>query len=430
MTEECRILKFKATIEGYSLQGHVFNNLTVKRESACDARCFIEHNCVSFNVGASHVDGGYICELSDSDHEMHPEALVRRNGFTYRPTENACLKSPCHPDLLCQNGFTDKGYRCISNTQKPQESPSSTPSQPESTPLPNDIDECTENTDDCSSNADCSNLVGSFECTCRPGFNGDGKTCQDINECSIAATNNCDQSADCTNTDGSFQCTCRDGYSGDGTACQDIDECTANTHDCSPDADCSNDVGSFQCTCRPGFTGDGKTCQDIDECTLNSHDCSSDADCSNDVGSFQCTCNPGFIGDGKTCQALVQCQSPWIAFQGSCYAQFTQARRWSDADTHCKSESAQLVKIESADENEFIRQNFLLIGGDYWIGLTDAETEGVWKWSDGSQLTGYTHWDSNEPTGLNWENCVAIRNTGAQWYDRSCTDWKGCICKK
>ncbi|KAL9970547.1 hypothetical protein ACROYT_G022945 [Oculina patagonica] len=127
---------------------------------------------------------------------------------------------------------------------------------------------------------------------------------------------------------------------------------------------------------------------------------------------------------------LVQCQSPWIAFQGSCYARFTQTSSWVGADTHCKSESAQLVKIESADENEFIRQNFLPSGGDYWIGLTDAQTEGVWKWSDGSPLTGYTHWDSNEPTGVNWENCGGIRNTGAHWFDRSCTDWKGCICKK
>ncbi|XP_078374692.1 uncharacterized protein LOC144658196 isoform X2 [Oculina patagonica] len=137
--DDCRILKFKAAMEGYSLQGHVIKNLTVQRESACDARCFIEHNCVSFNVGSLDEDDAYICELSDSDHEMHPKALVRRHGFTYQPTENACLKSPCHPDLLCQNGFTDKGYRCIRNPQNPQELASSTPSQPESTAPPNEF---------------------------------------------------------------------------------------------------------------------------------------------------------------------------------------------------------------------------------------------------------------------------------------------------
>ena len=40
------------------------------------------------------------------------------------------------------------------------------------------MDECTLNTHDCSSKADCSNLLGSFQCACRPGFTGDGKTCQ------------------------------------------------------------------------------------------------------------------------------------------------------------------------------------------------------------------------------------------------------------
>jgi len=42
---------------------------------------------VSYNIGPSEEDGSYVCELSDSDHKMHPEALTSRNGFTYRSTE-------------------------------------------------------------------------------------------------------------------------------------------------------------------------------------------------------------------------------------------------------------------------------------------------------------------------------------------------------
>ena len=61
----------------------------------------------------------------------------------------------------------------------------------------------------CATEATCSNTVGGFACTCKPGYAGDGKTCADINEC---ATNNggCSADANCANTPGSFT------YSPDG----------------------------------------------------------------------------------------------------------------------------------------------------------------------------------------------------------------------
>lgn len=43
-----------------------------------------------------------------------------------------------------------------------------------------DIDECSADPSPCDENANCSNSKGSYSCTCRTGFTGDGKTCQGI----------------------------------------------------------------------------------------------------------------------------------------------------------------------------------------------------------------------------------------------------------
>ena len=45
----------------------------------------------------------------------------------------------------------------------------------------------------------------------------------DIDECS-AESRPCDENADCTNTDGSYSCTCKQGFTGNGTICEGKDK--------------------------------------------------------------------------------------------------------------------------------------------------------------------------------------------------------------
>ncbi len=40
-----------------------------------------------------------------------------------------------------------------------------------------DVDECTDSSHNCDSNAVCNNTVGSFSCSCKAGYSGDGVTC-------------------------------------------------------------------------------------------------------------------------------------------------------------------------------------------------------------------------------------------------------------
>lgn len=160
-----------------------------------------------------------------------------------------------------------------------------------------DLNECTSGAAKCSSNAVCENSEGSFTCTCKEGYQGDGKTCclpgytisngtcQDIHECNLGV-DDCDDNANCSNTTGSYTCKCKTGYEGDGKTCSDIDECTAGTAKCTANSTCNNTPGSFTCTCNPGYKQAGSSCFDIDECLDNTDNCP--AACVNTPGSFVC----------------------------------------------------------------------------------------------------------------------------------------------
>ncbi len=60
---------------------------------------------------------------------------------------------------------------------------------------------------------------------CDPGFVEDGSgDCVDVDECA-SAQHECDLHADCVNTPGDYHCACHDGFDGDGLTCEAIDDC-------------------------------------------------------------------------------------------------------------------------------------------------------------------------------------------------------------
>lgn len=95
-----------------------------------------------------------------------------------------------------------------------------------------------------------------------------------------------------------------------------------------------------------------------------------------------------------------------------------------------------LVKIEDVAENTWLGDTFFAPGvvagnewGDIphlWIGARDTVTEGVFLWTDGTDLSAYDSWGSGEPSngGGSGEDWAAIRNdAGYTWNDYSTTLW-------
>ena len=78
-------------MKGYNLQGHIFKSVEVQNKTDCDVKCYLESDCISFNVVTSPRDGTITCELSNSDHETHPEDLRRQFGAVYQPIKEKSI---------------------------------------------------------------------------------------------------------------------------------------------------------------------------------------------------------------------------------------------------------------------------------------------------------------------------------------------------
>ncbi|XP_059923818.1 adhesion G protein-coupled receptor E1-like [Gadus macrocephalus] len=133
-----------------------------------------------------------------------------------------------------------------------------------------DIDECVRTPDICGPDSICTNVNGTYNCTCLPGFNdtnpaeilGTTHSCEDIDECFNSTI--CGPHSNCTNVPGKHICQCEPGYKAtepstapdEDNTCEDVDECVEDVIICGPEAVCNNTIGAHFCTCNQGYCVD------------------------------------------------------------------------------------------------------------------------------------------------------------------------------
>ncbi|CAH3186145.1 unnamed protein product [Porites evermanni] len=112
------------SVPGKALKGHTFREFAARAIVECQNTCERDPRCASYNFYIP----GKVCELNSHTKEEKPDHFVTDELRFYmkREDEDECLKTP---------------------------------------PV-------------CDVNANCKNTLGSYLCSCKEGFTGDGNTCQ------------------------------------------------------------------------------------------------------------------------------------------------------------------------------------------------------------------------------------------------------------
>ncbi|XP_010606085.1 C-type lectin domain family 4 member A-like isoform X2 [Fukomys damarensis] len=80
-------------------------------------------------------------------------------------------------------------------------------------------------------------------------------------------------------------------------------------------------------------------------------------------------------------KVLSCCPKDWTPFSAHCYFVSTDSKPWNKSAERCRSMAANLVVINTKEEQNFIIQH-LEARSLYFVGLSDPEGQRHWQWID------------------------------------------------
>ncbi|XP_031642421.1 C-type lectin domain family 4 member E [Oncorhynchus kisutch] len=137
----------------------------------------------------------------------------------------------------------------------------------------------------------------------------------------------------------------------------------------------------------------------------------------------------------KNCSATVVnftgCPQGWlhVLVNEKCYYFSNDKMDWPSSRDNCTSMGAHLSILHSMSAHEALEKEASRIDGFinyFWIGLSDREMEGDWRWVDNTTLTN-NFWqpfslepDNNVSGGKEGEDCVVLQSNTHAWSDVPC----------
>jgi len=142
----------------------------------------------------------------------------------------------------------------------------------------------------------------------------------------------------------------------------------------------------------------------------------------------------GGTGASAGASSLGDCRTE--TYGGNEYLFCASEVAWSEASDGCASVGMHLVRIDNADENQWIFDSIYDTGATargIWIGASDQVVEGDWCWTDGTlfwrgdsggapQEGLFNAWYASAPSKSANADCAAIdsNNGSTSWYATGC----------
>ena len=125
------------------------------------------------------------------------------------------------------------------------------------------------------------------------------------------------------------------------------------------------------------------------------------------------------------------CEPYWEENGNHCYLWSKNKVNWTEAEGLCQRKGAHLASVTSTAINDYV-----LEGKDkrrmyqLWIGGSDLEVNGVWKWADCSedQEWKWADWRPGEPSDHLGQDCLSIHPEERKWDDVGCNTKSGFLC--